>query len=153
MWACALLPSSGTWVFVMIGVGALMGDQFAVRAFLVADQEPTNLWNAEHGFIGADSDPLFFHCSPPDSSDRADRVDLSFTKYADDNCKFVLGNVNDFASVFTNSSVSLERYDTIMEEWGYRQNKDKLIAILVLCGAGSRVLVNQISSKALEVPF
>ena len=45
-WSSVELPGAEGSFLIRNGTGALMGDQYAVRSFLAAYDDPTNQWNA-----------------------------------------------------------------------------------------------------------
>ena len=155
-WASVQLPASDGDFLVRSGSGALMGDQYAVFAFLASYEAPTNRWNFTTRLIGDDpSTPGFFHCWPPGDmpANGKSLTDLSFTKYADDLDKFILGDDGDLMSVFRNSTEALLKFDQAVQPSGFHQNHDKMVAVLVASGPGSRTLIGDIRSKRVEVPF
>ena len=144
-----------------------MGDQYAVKSFLSAYEGPTNTWNMQHCYDMQLNDASFFHCDIPFLHGQCEAwnypvVDISLTKFADDLTKFVLANTPHDATdkrtmlqlLWDPCEDSLGRFDEIMAEHGFAQNREKLICIISLLGAGSRRAIAQISSGAAgALPF
>ena len=78
----------------------------------------------------------------------------SCTKYADDVVKMILAPPNEsFPSAMETALVSMQAFDAFVSEAGYAQNRDKLLGILALDGAGSRRFVQDIANKSIVPSF
>ena len=132
-----------------------MGDQYAVRSFLAAYDDPINQWSASRFTFMDIEDARFFHCrSPTDPEDLSAAVDLSLSKYADDVVKMILGPKEaEVQEVFERCNDSMQAFNELLLPSGYKQNADKLIAILCLTGPGSRVQLNDIRKGIIKPPF
>ena len=132
------------------GIAALMGDQYAVKSFLASYEEPSNCWIFSHVFAMPAPDAAFFHCEVPFLTVTFEvwdnqMVDLSYSKFADDDVKFDLANLppdgqafDPLTLIWNPCNASLARFDEIMCEHGYEQSRSKLISILTMQGGVSQ---------------
>ena len=120
-----------------------MGDQYAVQSFLHNYEFPSQMWNATEVLRRPDADKedaIFFNTkSPISSDDHPAACDISLSKFADDVNKYLMAPVKATrCSTLEIATKSMQAFDSIMQEVGYHQNADKLVAVLSLNGGGSR---------------
>ena len=150
------LPCNDGVIVLRTGCGALMGDQYAVRGFLSSFERPSNMWNAMHVFHQPVQDfRRFFSCwSPSSNVVMADKTDQSFSKYAGDIVEMILApNGSGLKQIFEASLKSMEILDDELQEDGYAQNRDKLLAVIALNGPGSRLMTRELAKGEVRPPF
>ncbi|CAK0789736.1 unnamed protein product [Prorocentrum cordatum] len=128
------LPSmNGTSTLLKPTCGALMGDPYVVRLFVLGFQTGVNQWTRALTEKGIENEELRI-----ESPFTKRTVDLSLCQYADDLSKTILGKEGEGLEELTSRSIETnEELDISLETIGCRQNRSKQEIIPVLAGPGS----------------
>ena len=81
-------------------------------------------------------------------------VDISLTKYAGDLVEIILAEMGTgMENAWHNALESLRCFDEVVGEYGFAQNRDKLVGVITPCGKGARSFVHNISIGQVAAPF